>query len=73
MDLKRLAGAAAIAATVGLLLLGTAPANAAPLDTPTTTDTAAPKPPVPTTGAVPHSGGGGPHSGGGSMTNTKSP
>jgi len=82
MDLKRVASAAAIAAGVGIstLMFGMGPVNAAPMPNPSPAPTIprAPGGPgmspgmsmAPTTGAVPHSGGGGPHSGGGSMTET---
>jgi hypothetical protein len=77
MNLKRVAGAAAIAASVAIspMIFGVGLVSAAPLDPP---PSPAPGGPglspgmsmAPTTGAVPHSGGGGPHSGGGSMTET---
>ena len=74
MNLKRVASAAAIAAGVVIapLMFGIGPVNAAPLDPPPS-PTSPPAPGMttaPTTGVVPHSGGGGPHSGGGSMTQT---
>ena len=77
MDLKRVASAAAIAAGIGIstLTFGVGSVTAAPLDPPPSpTSPPGPGGPgmsmAPTTGAVPHSGGGGPHSGGGSMTET---
>ena len=78
MDLKRVAGAATIAAGVGIstLMFGLGPVNAAPMPNPTPAPTIprAPggvhEPAAPTEGASPHSGGGGPHSGGGGMTAT---
>jgi hypothetical protein len=76
MNLKRIAGGAAIAAAVAIspLTIGAALVSAAPLDPPPSPTQPAPGGPgmsmAPTTGAVPHSGGGGPHSGGGSMTQT---
>jgi hypothetical protein len=76
MNLKRAASAAAIAAGVAIspLMFGVGLASAAPLDPPPSPTQPAPGGPgmsmAPTTGAVPHSGGGGPHSGGGSMTET---
>ena len=77
MNLKRTAGVAAIAAGVAIspLMFGAGVVSAAPLDPP---PSPAPGGPgmspgmsmAPTTGAVPHSGGGGPHGGGGGMTGT---
>ena len=76
MNLKRMASAAAIAAPVATspLMIGVGLAGAAPLDPPPSPTQPAPGMPgmsmAPTTGAVPHSGGGGPHGGGGGMTET---
>jgi hypothetical protein len=77
MNLKRMTGAAAIAAAVATspLMIGVGLAGAAPLDPPPSPTQPAPGMPgmpgmAPTTGAVPHSGGGGPHGGGGGMTET---
>jgi hypothetical protein len=75
MNLKRIAGAAAIAVGVGIstLMSGIGPVNAAPMDPPPSPTQPAPggvhEPAAPTEGpGGPHSGGGGPHSGGGGMT-----
>jgi hypothetical protein len=74
MNLKRIAGAAAIAVGVGIstLMSGIGPVNAAPMDPPPSPTQPAPggvhEPAPPTSGVPPHSGGGGPHSGGGGMT-----
>jgi hypothetical protein len=82
MDLKRLAGAAAIAAGVGLstLTFGVGPVNAAPMPNPPSPTPLAPGGPgvhapatAPTAEQSPHSGGGGPHSGGGAMTGKPAP
>jgi hypothetical protein len=76
MNLKRTASAAAIAAGVAIspLMFGVGIVSAAPLDPPPSPSQPAPDMPgmsmAPTSGAVPHSGGGGPHGGGGSMTET---
>jgi hypothetical protein len=76
MNLKRVVCAAAIAAGVPIspLMFGVGLVSAAPLDPPPSPTQPAPGMPgmsmAPTTGAVPHSGGGGPHGGGGSMTET---
>jgi hypothetical protein len=77
MTLKRVASAAAIAAGVVIspLMFGAGLVSAAPLDPPPSPTQPAPGPGMspgmnmaPSTGVVPHSGGGGPHSGGGGMT-----
>ena len=76
MNLKRVASAAAIAAGVVIspLMFGVGPVNAAPLrPIPFPNQPTGPGQGMtmaPTSGVVPHSGGGGPHSGGGSMTQT---
>jgi hypothetical protein len=82
MNLKRVAGAAAIAAGVGIstLMSGVGAVNAAPMPNPSPGPTTAPAPggvhepaTVPTAEQGPHSGGGGPHSGGGAMTGKPAP
>jgi hypothetical protein len=81
MDVKRLAGAAAIAAGLGLsaLMFGAGPVNAAPMDpppSPTTTPipgSAHEPATAPTAQQGPHSGGGGAKSGGGGLTGKPAP
>jgi hypothetical protein len=82
MNLKRLAGAAAIAAAVGMSnLFGAGPVNAAPMPNPPSPTPLAPGGPgvhvpaeAPTADPAPgRSGGGGPHSGGGAMTGKPAP
>ncbi len=84
MNFKRLAGAAAITAAVGIstLTFGAGPVNAAPMpNPPSPTQTGTPPIPggahvpatAPTAEQGPHSGGGGAKSGGGGMTGEPSP
>ena len=83
MDLKRLAGAATIAAGLGLstLTFAVGPVNAAPMPNPSPSPTGtAPIPggahvpaTAPTAEQGPHSGGGGAKSGGGGMTGKPAP
>jgi hypothetical protein len=81
MDLKRLAGAAAIGAALGMsaLTFGMGPVNAAPMPNPPSPTPLAPGGPgvhipaeAPTADPAPGRSGG-PHSGGGAMTGKPAP